>query len=214
MKTTLPLTLLLLLITAGTAVSQTPIKARTESGKDVILSPDGTWKYATEVAPGAHTSTAATMTKAATAKSVYKAQHGGFSIWYDDSKWILAPKADEEGRIEFRLKRGDGYAVAIIEELGMPSSTLKEIALENAKSAAPDTRIVFEETRTVNGKEVLCMKMEGSVKGIPFRYYGYYYGGKAGSIQLLTFTGTQIFSKYEQDFLEFLNGHQIDESKQ
>jgi len=214
MKTTLPLTLLLLLITAGTAVSQTPIKARTESGKDVILSPDGTWKYATEVAPGAHTSTAATMTKAATAKSVYKAQHGGFSIWYDDSKWILAPKADEEGRIEFRLKRGDGYAVAIIEELGMPSSTLKEIALENAKSAAPDTRIVFEETRTVNGKEVLCMKMEGSVKGIPFRYYGYYYGGKAGSIQLLTFTGTQIFSKYEQDFLEFLNGLQIDESKQ
>ncbi|HEU4431844.1 MAG TPA: hypothetical protein VFR51_00520 [Pyrinomonadaceae bacterium] len=213
MKTILPLTLLLLLMTAGTAVSQTPIKARTESGKDVILSPDGTWKYATEVAPGAHTSTAATMTRAANAKSVYKAPHGGFSIWYDDSKWILAPKADEEGRIEFRLKRGDGYAVAIIEELGMPSSTLKEIALENAKSAAADTRIVFEETRTVNGKEVLCMKMEGSVKGIPFRYYGYYYGGKAGSIQLLTFTGTQIFAKYEQDFLEFLNGLQIDESK-
>ena len=214
MKTTLPLTLLLLLMTVSTAFSQTPIKARTESGRDVILSPDGTWKYATsELAPGAHTSTSATMSKAANAKSVYKAQHGGFSIWYDDSKWILAPKPDEEGRIEFRLKRGDGYAVAIIEELGMPSSTLKEIALENAKAAAADTKIVFEESRTVNGKEVLCMKMEGSVKGIPFRYFGYYYGGKAGSIQLLTFTGTQIFSKYEQDFLEFLNGLEIDESK-
>jgi hypothetical protein len=198
---------------AGTAFSQTPIKARTESGKDVILSPDGTWKYATDTAPGAHTSTSATMTKATNAKAVYKAQHGGFSIWYDESKWMMAPKADDEGRIEFRLKRGDGYAVAIIEELGMPTSTLKEIAVENAKGAAPDTKVVLEETRTINGKEVVCMKMEGSVKGIPFRYYGYYYGGKAGSIQLLTFTGTQIFPKYEDDFLEFLNGLQVDESK-
>jgi hypothetical protein len=211
MKNTLPLTLLLLLMTVSTAFSQTTIKARTESGKDVILSSDGTWKYATDPAP--HTATSSTMTKPAGAKSVFKAQHGGFSIWYDDSKWIMAPKADEEGRIEFRLKRGDGYAVAIIEELGMPSTTLKEIALENAKGAAPDSKIVFEETRTINGKEVLCMKMEGSVKGIPFRYYGYYYGGKAGSIQLLTFTGTQIFAKYEQDFLEFLNGLEVDESK-
>jgi hypothetical protein len=213
MTKTLSLTLLLLLMMAGSAFSQTPIKARTESGKDVILSPDGTWKYATDAAPGAHTSTAATMTKAANAKAVYKAPHGGFSIWYDETKWAMTPKADDEGRIEFRLKRGDGYAVAIIEELGMPSSTLKEIALENAKGAAPDAKLVFEETRTINGKEVLCMKMEGSVKGIPFRYYGYYYGGKAGSIQLLTFTGTQIFSKYEDDFLEFLNGLQVDESK-
>jgi hypothetical protein len=90
---------------------------------------------------------------------------------------------------------------------------LKELALENAVSAAPDAKIVFEETRTVNGKEILCLKIEGSVKGIPFRYFGYYHGGKNGSIQVITFTGTQIFGKYEQDFLEFLNGLQIDEAK-
>jgi hypothetical protein len=213
MKKILPLfTSIMLLSVAGTVVAQTPIKARTESGKDVILSPDGTWRYATD-APPSHTATAATMTRPAGSRTVYKAEHGGFSVWYDDSKWIKSPRTDDEGRIEFRLKRGDAYAVAIVEELGIPTATLKEIALENAKGAAPDAKVVFEETRTVNGKEVACMKIEGTIKGISFRYYGYYYGGKKGSIQLLTYTGTEIFPKYEQDFLEFLNGLEIEDPK-
>ena len=203
--------LLLLVSAVSSAVPQTPIKARTDTGKEVILSPDGTWKYVTESDP--HPRTASAMIKPAGAKSVFKAQYGGFSVWFDDTKWIQSSQPDEEGRIEFRLKRGDGYGIVIVEELGMPTSTLKELALENAKSAAPDAKIVFEEARVVNGKEILCLKMEGSVKGIPFRYFGYYYGGKAGSIQVITFTGTQIFAKYEQDFLEFLNGLQIDEPK-
>lgn len=203
--------LLLLLSAVSPAVSQTPIKARTESGKEVILSPDGTWKYVTE--PEAHSRPSSGMTRPASARTEFKAKHGGFSVWYDDTKWIKSPGEDEEGRIEFKLKRGDGYAIAIVEELGIPIATLKELALENAQSAAPDTKIVFEEMRTVNGKQVLCMRMDGSVKGIPFRYFGYYYGGKQGSIQLLTFTGTQIFAKYEQDFVEFLNGLEINEPK-
>jgi hypothetical protein len=206
------LALLLLVSAASSAVPQTPIKARTESGKEVILSPDGTWKYVTENDPHSRTGTA--MTKPAGAKSVFKGEHGGFSVWYDDTKWLKASQPpDAEGRTEFKLKRGDGYAIVIVEELGMPTSTLKELVLENARSAAPDTKIVFEESRTVNGKEVLCLKMEGSIKGINFRYFGYYHGGKNGSIQVITYTATQLFAKYEQDFLEFLNGLQIDEPK-
>lgn len=205
-----PIFFALLLLGAGSvAVAQT-IKARTESGREVILSPDGTWKYVSEDADSHAAPSTVGMTKPASAKSEYKAKHGGFSIWYDESKWVQS-QTDEEGRIEFRLKRGDAYAVAIIEELGVPTATLKEIALENAKKAAPDAKVVFEEPRTINGTELVCMKIEGTVKGIPFRYFGYYYGGKSGSIQLLTFTGTQIFPKYEQDFLEFLNGLVIKE---
>lgn len=205
------LTFLLVFSAVTTALSQTPIKARTESGKEVVLSPDGTWKYVTDGEP--HSRPPAGMTRPAGAKAVHKAQFGGFSIWYDDTKWVKSAQEDEEGRLEFRLKRGDGYGIIIVEELGIPINTLKELAMENAKSAAPDAKIVFEEFRTVNGKEVLCLKIDGTVKEIPFRYFGYYYGGKTGSIQLLTFTGRQIFAKYEQDFLEFLNGLEIIETK-
>jgi len=199
--------LLLILILGSTVVCQTTVKARTDSGKEVILSPDGTWKYA----PDASTSTTSTTVanKPAGATTLYKTPRGSFGIWYDNTKWLLKREPDESGRIEFKLRRGDAYALILIEEISIPLATLKEAALENAKAAAPDARIIFEETRTVNKQDVLCMKIDGTVKGIPFRYYGYYYGGKQGSLQLLTFTGQEIFSKYEQDLTDFLNGLEI-----
>lgn len=194
--------LLLILIAGSTVVAQTTIRARTESGKDVILSPDGTWKYAIE-------DTGPTVVrKPVGATAHFQAPQGGFRIWYDNAKWFMEPKSDR-ATAEFKLKRGDAYALMLVEELNIPIATLKEIALENAKEAAPDAKVIFEESRTVNNKEVLCMKMEGTIKGIPFRYYGYYFGGKQGTIQLLTFTGRDLFAKYEQDLTEFLNGLEI-----
>ena len=197
--------LLFVLIAVNTTVGQTTIKARTESGKEVLLLPDGTWKYASESAP-AHSSVA---TKPAGSKTLFKFTQGGFAIWYDETKWVKQTQPDDSAPLQFRFKRGDGYAVVLVEELNIPLATLKQVAIENAKRAAPDAQVVFEETRTVNGKEVLCMKFDGTVKGIPFRYYGYYYGGKQGTIQLLTFTGQDLFAKYEQEFSDFLNGLEI-----
>lgn len=203
--TSLSFSALLLIIAANTLLGQTPIKARTETGKEVILLPDGTWRYVVKISEPA----TAPVTKPAEAKTLFKSAQGGFGIWYDNTKWVIVNQADDQGRIHFKLKRGDAYAFVLIEEIGIPIATLREVALENAKAAAPDARIIFEENRTVNKTQVLCMKIEGTVKGIPFRYYGYYYGGKQGSIQLLTFTGQGIFEKYEQDFTDFLNGLEI-----
>jgi hypothetical protein len=93
--------------------------------------------------------------------------------------------------------------------MNIPLDTLKKIAIENAKQAAPDVQVLSEETRTVNNRPLLCMKFDGTVKGIPFRYYGYYYEGKQGTIQLLTFTGRNLFAKYEQVLSDFLNGLEI-----
>lgn len=197
--------LLFILIGASTLMGQTSIKARTESGKEVILLSDGTWKYATEVSPRP-TSAAS---KPAGATTLFKAPQGGFGVWYDSTKWAMQPQHEDRGRVEFKLKRGDAYAIILIEELEIPIATLKEAAFQNAKDAAPDAQIILEETRTVNNKQLLCMKLDGTVKGIPFRYYGYYYGGKQGSIQLLTFTGRELFPKYEQDLADFLNGLEI-----
>lgn len=196
--------LLLVMIIADTAVCQTPIKARTESGKEVILLPDGTWKHAPEPTPAA-----LVVNKPAAAKTVFKSPQGNFGIWYDHSKWELIPQLQDRTKFEFRFKRGTAHAIVIIEELHIPSATLIEIALENARKAAPDVRVISEEVRTVNNNEVLCMKFDASVRGIPFRYYGYYFGGKRGAIQLLTFSGQDIFAKYEQDLLELLNGLEV-----
>jgi hypothetical protein len=170
------------------------------------LSVDGTWKYATEVEPS---KIAPVVKREVPGKTLFKSPLGGFGIWYDSTKWIMRPEGDDAGRTQFKLKRGDAYALLIIEEIGVPLSTLRQIALQNAKEAAPDSRVVSEETKMINGKEVLVMKIDGTVKDIPFRYYGYYYGSKNGTVQLLTYTGQALFDKYEPDFTEFLNGFEI-----
>ncbi|HYE14069.1 MAG TPA: hypothetical protein VD968_06480 [Pyrinomonadaceae bacterium] len=195
------------------------VRARTEGGREVILYPDGTWKYASDVRPpapaGGGISVVAPVVKADPSKTLFKTERGSFGIRYDPSKWQPArrPAGGEPGQQSFNLVRGDGYAVMITEELPIPTNTLRNIALENARAAAPDARIVFEERRTVNGREVLCMKIEGTIQQIPFIYYGYYYGGKAGTIQMLTYTGQSLFAKYEADFTEFLNGLEIYEQE-
>ena len=197
--------LLLVLTGANAVVCQNPIKARTETGKEVILLPDGTWKYVPEAAPGP----SSVGNKPAGATTLYKARGGGFGIWYDSAKWVMEAPAQDQTTVQFKLKQGDAYAIVLIEEVNIPVATLKEAALANAKKAGPDAQVIFEETRIVNKKEVLCIKLDATIKGISFRYYGYYYGGKNGSIQFLTFSGRDFFTKYEQDFTDFLNGLEI-----
>ena len=189
------------LFATSLALSQTPIRARTESGREVILSPDGTWKYAPE-----KSETHTPAPRSTVGKTLFKAPQGNFGVWYDATKWTLRTDEDSEGRIRFKLKRGDAYAMLIIEELMVPTTSLKAVALANAKEAASDAQITFEGTTNLDGKEVLVMKIDGTIKEIPFRYFGYYYGGKNGTLQALTYTGQSLFQKYEQDFIEFLNG--------
>lgn len=75
--------------------------------------------------------------------------------------------------------------------------------------AAADAKVSKEETRVVNGKQVLAMVIEGTVEEIPFTYYGYYYSGKQGAIQLVGFTGQNVFAKYEAEFTKLLDGPEI-----
>jgi len=197
---------LLLISIFGQALAQSPTKARTENGKEVILYPDGTWKYAPEeTAPKPKSAYA----RPASAQASYKPDRGDFVIWYDETKWQVERRRADDENGNLRLLHSDGYAVVVSEGIPIPLSTLKQVAIDNARAAAADARIVSEETRLVNGKEVLVIVMDGTVKEIPFRYYGYYYSGKQGTIQFLTFTGQSLFEKYKAEFTNLLNGLEI-----
>jgi hypothetical protein len=179
-------------------------RARTETGKEVILYPDGTWKYITEstIRPSQKVS----YIKPPSATKFIKTERGNFGVWYDESKWKKAGKPDPEGKLYFQLIGEDGYVMVIAEGIEMPITTLKEVVLENAQKAAEDARIILEEKRVVNGREILCLRINGTLKQVPFAYYGYYYGGKEGTIQVITYTSQNLLKKYEQVFTEFLNG--------
>jgi hypothetical protein len=91
----------------------------------------------------------------------------------------------------------------------MPIETLRNMALTNAKNAAPDARIVSQETRRVNGHDVSVLQIDGTIQGIRFTYLGYYYSGQEGTIQLITYTAANLFEEYKPQLEQLLDGFTI-----
>jgi len=206
MSTILPVWVSIILIVAGCAEAQQPgdIEATTTDGRKVILHSNGTWVYKVSVLQKKISST---LTKPPQATKVIKSKKGFYEIWIDPTKWIPATKPDHlEAELTFMHSTKDAWAMAIAERVGGPISTLKDIAIENAKQVAPDVKVVFEKERIVNGTKVLHMRLDGTIKGIQFTYYGYYWAGKAGNLQVITYTGTNLFDEFKEDFTNFLNG--------
>jgi len=171
--------------------------------------------YAQFLTSPASTSSIETTTKAepmhqksASATTKIKTPLGNFLLWIDPTKW-KEEASKEPGTLEFRSANGEGYARVITERIGIPTDALPEIALSNARKVAPDARIVLQEKRIVNGREVLAMQIEGTTKNIPFRYYGYYHGGTSGTIQVIAYTVSTAFDQNRDDFTALLDGLEI-----
>jgi len=209
MKTLFLLTITTFL-TVYTSFAQT--KAVTENGDEVILYNDGTWKYKkqNEATQGQQSSIATNPKKFKKDKDatfLLKSNNIDVGFWLDPSVWSFQ-KEIETPDIEFELelKDGDLYAMIITEEVEMPLDVLGDIAVENARDAAPDVEVMEREYRTVNGHQVLLQKINGTMQGIKFSYYGYYYSSEKGSVQFVTFTSQNLLDKYMDECETLLNG--------
>jgi len=135
-----------------------------------------------------------------------------YSVKYDTSKWIIENgEPGDSSEYLFSHVDGDVYGMIIPERIQVSQESIKKLALDNAKAAAPDAKITFEETRKINGKNVLVLHIDGTVEGISFRYYGYYYTGKAGTVQVLMYTSPGLFEQYKKDMEDILNSLEIEE---
>jgi len=199
---------ILLLLTPTLFAQEKATTATTEDGRKVLLSPDGTWRLASTSAPSAIGGSGA-FQKPETAKLFVKAPKGPFGVWINQEKWKQNPPGEDVSKFTLDHKNGDAFAMIIAERIGMRMESLKKLAISNAKQAAPDIKVVSEEKRVVNGKELLCMKLSGTLEGMSFIYYGYYYSGTEGTLQVVAYTGANLFDEFKQDFEDFLNGTQI-----
>lgn len=186
----------------GAVLAAGEISATTDAGEQVILFPDGTWEYASQQAKGQESDAAVP----ANADASLESERQKYAIYYDDSKWSQVDKLAEVAEFSLLHATGDGFALSIFDRIPIPLENLKNIALNNARGAAPDVEIVEQRRVTVNGQEMLRLKMQGTIEGISFTYFGHYASGNWGALQFLTYTATPLFEEYQQDFLELLNG--------
>lgn len=185
------------------------VNAITETGDEVVLYQDGTWKYLNDsLSEEKATPVNATkFLKDNQSTFLVKSTKLNIGIWMNPISWGFSKGTEQDAyEFEFHKKGDDLYAMLISEKLQIPVETLKIVAIENAKKVAPDIAVIKEEFRKVNGIQVLMMQMAGTIQGLRFTYYGYYYSNSNGTIQLLTYTGENLFNEYLEEIELFLNG--------
>jgi len=184
-------------------------KAVTDTGEQVILNNDGTWVYVDKVKKSKQEiETSKTIfNKPPDSTFLLKSTRNNSALWINPVKWSFS-KSEQKDAIEYslKLKDKDLFGMIINEGVELPVESLSDIALSNAQAAAPDAKIVKQEYRIVNGKKILFLEMNGTIKGINFTYWGYYYSSPAGTTQLLAYTASSIVNKYKPEMLDFLNG--------
>lgn len=185
-------------------------KAITEEGDVVILNSDGTWRYE-EARVNSQVdiqTNEASFVKPSDSKFEIKSKKTDSVVWINPKHWSFKKNNNGHDVAEytFNNKDKDLYGMMISEQFEIPVEELVKIAVDNARSAATDVKVVKKEYRTVNGKKVIYMEMEGIIQGIEFTYLGYYFSNESGSTQLLAYTGSTLVVKYKKEIEAFLNG--------
>lgn len=189
--------------------------ATTGKGDVVVLYDDGTWAYKDKALTAKEKNdikkTDSTLSADNTSNSfTVKSDIVNVAVTLNPEKWTFAKSEDgSASEYSFTLKKKDAYAMLISERIEMPMETLKQAALSNARSAAPDIKVMDEQMKDLNGVKVLFMQMDGTIQGIKFSYLGYYYSSAKGTVQLLTYTSQNLLNENRGDMEELLNGMKI-----
>ncbi len=184
-------------------------KAITDTGDEVILYDNGTWKFLNN---DKHVSKTIPTNKSHFKKGgeltfLLKSPKNNIGLWINPEKWLFQKAvSNKEAEYELQLKGQDLYGMIITEKMVIPIESLVDLAVQNAKNAAPDIRVVQKEYRIVNGNKIIQMQMKGTLQGIKVVYFGYYNADKNGSTQILTYTSQGLFEGFRNEAVDFLNG--------
>ncbi|MEI6816070.1 MAG: hypothetical protein WCL14_05630 [Bacteroidota bacterium] len=195
------------MITFFQCYSQT--KAVTDKGREVVLYEDGTYKYTDEKTSWETRLDTVICKRPASSTFLLKGNKTPYGVYTNPKKWHFK-KADEAEdhayEYFFTLIGEDAYGELITEGTYIPINEIKEIAYENAIKKSPDLKKIKEDVRNINGTIVHCMQMEGTISGMKIVLLGYYYSSEKMTIQFLSWSAKNQFSKYQSELENLLNG--------
>jgi hypothetical protein len=128
----------------------------TDTGDKVILYSDGHWIYAERdsVREEEIPTNAKAFKKSKDADFLLKSERTKTGFWLNPKVWTFTtPEADAAAEYELDHENGSLYGLVITENLDLSLTALANIALQNAREAAPDIKVTDKEYRMVNGKK-------------------------------------------------------------
>lgn len=180
------------------------LRAITEDGRKVILSPDGKWRFDAS-APGSVTTPADT-------GSPYRTLVKKISFKFDTNSWVMQPRKDgaDVNKRNFQHKSLPLYGMVIADEIPVSMDAMKGLIVANARAAGATTTVLIDETKLLGGKNVGFIRMAASLNGIDFMFNTNYYGEAEGNVQVTCYTAQSVFHKYQEDCGKFIAGLTID----
>ncbi|MEO8415336.1 MAG: hypothetical protein ABI472_16875 [Ginsengibacter sp.] len=191
------------------------IKAVTENGDQVLLSPDGKWRYLEETKNNDSISVnPAPFAKSATANFLLKSKNSSIGFWIDPKKWDFEKSTDKTTEYSFSLKENSSVgAFVVVESVGMDLQSLRKIALDNMEKEATAFKLISEEYRAVNKLKILHIEMNATIQGISLVYLCYYYTDSYSTVQFLSYIPKNLVDQYKKTAADILNGFIVINSK-
>lgn len=130
---------------------------------------------------------------------------GAFEVSYDPTKW--KPQATTEPTTtQLNHSSGELWLKVIAERIEVKPEGLRDLAINNAKAAAPEITVDAETWRTVNGLKVLVLRYGGTTSGVKVTFYNQMYSDADGIVQLAGWTTSNLFDEHRHDLLELFAG--------
>lgn len=142
-----------------------------------------------------------------------------YVLWYDENKWsVCDPKhpfyefmkkglQNQGQELGYVILSKSNEVVAIVgNESRITTSFESSYKFASELARRRGDHLISKEIRTVNGNDVLYMKTSFVIDSEKWVYLFYFYSNKAGSMSVMTHTPEKLFTKYEKDMFDLLNG--------
>lgn len=122
---------------------------------------------------------------------------GRMTIEFGGTTWKRSDGTDD---YDLTDERGDAYIKVIAERPEIPTDKIADMALDNARKRDPRLKVIRRAARTVNGVRMTTLEFEAVIDQIAMTFYGHYYGGPEGTIQIIAWTSRNLAKEYRPQF--------------
>lgn len=127
---------------------------------------------------------------------------------YDSSSW-KQESAGEAGTYQFNHSSGVAFVRILEEAAEIPASKMIDMALAHARNVDPKLIERRRGQRLVNGIPMLFVEFDGTVENVAATFFGHYYMGPSGTVQMLGWAVRDVTEVYLPKIEEFVSGFYV-----
>lgn len=152
-------------------------------------------------------STEPTLPSPTTETLSYAGELGTYTIEVDGSQWQwISQTIDEQSDYEWQnVKTPSAFALVMSQNKPFSIEEQKQATLESFELASETPVVILQEKQaTISGQPVLQIDLKATIDNTPMLYHNTYWGGKGGTVQIITFAPETEFDKVLPEFNSLL----------